>query len=428
MGTNDVTTSAAAGSSGYGQTVQGIGSVIAPATLLTGIAFYFGWARTVAFDGYFGLDPGVVGYSTRDYVLTSLDPLFLPVLTVLVIAIAVVLVHGLVQRAHAKGTRPRELEWLRDLAAILGGVLFVFGALAVFGALPFSTPYLVGSLFPAIGVLLLAYAVGLRRRLRGEAPLSTSARVLVGLLLALSLFWAAGLYAGTVGRNQARDLAAHLDRLPGVTLYSNADLPIAPRNGVVEQSAAAGAYRFGYTGLRLFTNVGQTLFLIPQKWQHSGGAPLLVVPETDSLRVALTPGVDSGGGGSALAGGGLFGKAFGSRVAAAAAWRWSFGPLDVTVAEIERNATVYLDNTTRSTVAGAVVSGSLRRPARPVVTAPHAACRLLTRSFVCRVDPIRPHGSVALTLTYAGAKTADGVVRVRLGPRHRRQQIELEQS
>jgi hypothetical protein len=51
----------------YGQVLQGASALIAPATLLTGIAFYFGWTRVRAYDEYFGLDPGAVGYSTRDY-------------------------------------------------------------------------------------------------------------------------------------------------------------------------------------------------------------------------------------------------------------------------------------------------------------------------------------------------------------------------
>ena len=49
----------------YGQALQGVSAIITPATLLTGIAFYFGWQRVRSFDEYFGLNPGAVGLSTR---------------------------------------------------------------------------------------------------------------------------------------------------------------------------------------------------------------------------------------------------------------------------------------------------------------------------------------------------------------------------
>jgi hypothetical protein len=72
----------------YGQVLQGVSALVAPATLLTGIAFYFGWQRVRAFDLYFGLNPAAVGYSTRDYVLNSLDALVLPVMVVLLALMA----------------------------------------------------------------------------------------------------------------------------------------------------------------------------------------------------------------------------------------------------------------------------------------------------------------------------------------------------
>ena len=85
---------AGASSLGFNPVMQGIGAVIAPTALLSAIAFYFGWTRIAAFDDYFGLTPTQIGYSTRDYVLLSLHPLFLPVATVLVLLIA---------RAFARG-------------------------------------------------------------------------------------------------------------------------------------------------------------------------------------------------------------------------------------------------------------------------------------------------------------------------------------
>ena len=101
-----------AGLSRYESVVQGVAGVVAPVTLLSAIAVYFVWARISAFDEYFGLNPATVGYSTRDYVLNSLDPLFLPVLIVRVCLIGLGLAHALVKQVHQNGDRASDLRRL----------------------------------------------------------------------------------------------------------------------------------------------------------------------------------------------------------------------------------------------------------------------------------------------------------------------------
>ena len=279
----------------FNQVVQGVGAVIAPTALLSAIAFYFGWTRIAAYDAYFGLTPGQIGYSTRDYILLSLDPLFLPVATVLVILIARAFARGYALHSYEQGLSRQTLVRLNDAATILGTFLFVFGAVAAFGGLPFSTSYLVGSLFPALGVLLVSDAVADRRRMHGRSPLSMSTHVLVGLFVALSLFWAAGLDADSIGRSEARDLAAHLDRLPGAVIDSHDGLSIlaTSASGIEIAEVNHGYYPYEYRGLRLFADKNGVLFLIPRGWGHDNGVPLLDLPLTDNLRFTVTPGAES---------------------------------------------------------------------------------------------------------------------------------------
>ena len=145
-----------------------------------------------SFDEYFGLNPGAVGYSTRDYVLNSLDALFLPVVVVLIALIAFALGHAYVTDAQRTGRRsPATLHRLSEVALVLGGLLLLVGGLAAFTVFPFHTPYLIATLFPAAGVLLIAHAVDQRERLRGDPPLWRAARVFVALFVAVCLFWAA---------------------------------------------------------------------------------------------------------------------------------------------------------------------------------------------------------------------------------------------
>jgi hypothetical protein len=277
---------------GPGQIVSGISSVIAPVSLLTGIAFYFGWQRVAAFDGYFGLNVGAVGNSTNDYVLNSLNPLFLPVLVVLVALIAFAFAHALVNHVHATTERPERLRRVANWTMVVGVVVFLVGALAVFEVFPVHVPYLIGAFGPAVGVVLFAYGVSVRRRLSDQPPLSTGLVVLVGLFVAISLFAAAGLYAGTVGREQAARLAARLGELPGAQLYSSGPLPLPPGYGLVEaESPSKGPYN--YRGLRVLAVVNGNLYLVPCGWSKTNGATLIVLPEQSSgdpaYQLAFTP-------------------------------------------------------------------------------------------------------------------------------------------
>src|SRR5690348_3289131 len=90
-----------------------IGAVVAPATLVTALAYYFGYRRERAFAGYFGIDPSVLGFSTSDYVLRSVDALFAPLVVVVLVAFGVLALHVVLR------SRPERMEtW--PLAGALG--------------------------------------------------------------------------------------------------------------------------------------------------------------------------------------------------------------------------------------------------------------------------------------------------------------------
>ncbi|HEY2209483.1 MAG TPA: hypothetical protein VGH26_09350, partial [Gaiellaceae bacterium] len=72
-----------------GRRVAGlIVAVVAPVTLITALAYYFGYRRESAFAGYFGIDPSALGFTTNDYVLRSVDALFVPITVVLLVVFA----------------------------------------------------------------------------------------------------------------------------------------------------------------------------------------------------------------------------------------------------------------------------------------------------------------------------------------------------
>jgi hypothetical protein len=403
----------------YGNVLQGVSALVAPATLLTGIAFYFGWARVDAFDEYFGLDPSAVGYSTRDYVLNSLNALFLPVVVVLTALLALALVHAYVTDAHRTGRRsPKTLHRLSEVALTVGAALLVVGAFGVFDVFTFQMPYLISTLFPAAGVLLIAHAVDLRERLRGDPPLSTAGRVLVGLFVAVCLFWATGLYARTVGRNEAASVARHLDELPGVAIASTSDLDL-PTGGPRTPSPAGGGTTYVYGRLRLLALANGTMFLLPSKWTPSHGG-LFAVPQVPSMRVAFTPGKappsgsllrDAFNGNDVPAtGGGLDG---GGRPPVL---KRRLGPLLVRLAVGENGAaSVTLVNGTSRAVSGISLVTTLKKHAQPLLVGTAALCRAQPSRLECTVDAIPPQHRLKLRISYRGPREVGGQLVARLG-------------
>lgn len=269
-----------------------LAAIIAPSSLITALAFYFGYSRTAAVASYFGIDPSVLGFSTQDYVLRSPDVFFIPLGALLASALVGLWVHGWV----LDWLVPRRTFLRAATAALIavGGAAFVLGAVGASVGLPFDTPFLLVPLSPGIGVGLLHYGAAVRRRGRsGGARVPSQAAIrttLVCLVMALSLFWSASEYAGALGRGRAEDLAAGLLTQPSTTLYSQQRLGIdAP--GVVETRVgdADAAYRWRYRGLRLLIESGGNYFLLPSLWSRRRGV-VIVVPDTHAVRVDFSEG------------------------------------------------------------------------------------------------------------------------------------------
>ena len=65
-----------------------LGSVVAPATLIGALLFYFGYVSSRAQYDYFGVDIDSVGLSTQDYVMRSPQPLLVPLLVLALLGAA----------------------------------------------------------------------------------------------------------------------------------------------------------------------------------------------------------------------------------------------------------------------------------------------------------------------------------------------------
>lgn len=272
-----------------------LGTVVAPATFVTAILFYFGYVTTRAQYLYFGVDVDLLGYSTQEFVMRSPQPLLVPMLAVLLVGAGTVLADAALRRRLAGAPAPVARRWTLGLtvggAAVLAvGVALVvaYPALGAWAPYPLVTPLVIGA-----GSACLAYGLTWSRRhgtarpgppTTGSDPARTAVLLLV-LTVVAALFWATGTVAEWTGRGQAKALARDLGSLPAVVVDTPQRLQVGdPAVAEEDLDAGDGAYQYRYRGLRLLVEGDGNLFLVPETWSPHGST--LVVP-LDDVRVKL---------------------------------------------------------------------------------------------------------------------------------------------
>lgn len=275
-------------------TVRALLSVVAPTTLVVGLLFYFGWARTSAQAHALGLDDTLFGYSTRDYVLNSVSSMYWPLFVGAIALLVGLLAHGLISAWLDDQDPPRRVRAARAVAlvsAVSGVVALVAGAIGGSIDRPTRAVSLGAPLAITVGIVLVAYAAHLWLRYVNEpattgygaqvtrlAPLAWS--VLAALLL-LSLFWSVSHYAAVRGVDLAVEAEARLDSQPSVTIYSRQRLFLEPTVRETKLSDPDAAYRYRYTGLKLLFRSQSNYFLRPA---DSRDARNIVIAESPELR------------------------------------------------------------------------------------------------------------------------------------------------
>jgi hypothetical protein len=266
-----------------------IGMVAAPTTIVTALAFFFGWTLTNARTSYFGIDPSTLGFTTTDYVLRSADAVFIPLGALVLLGLLAVVVHGRVRAARARGTHKRELRWAAWSAVGAGGALFAVGVVAAFRSPLWREHPVFPPACPGVGIALVAYGLHVLHQPDDSAQLTLAwrpslATMLVALLVVLSAFWTASEYAKDLGGKRARELVERLDQRPRVEIYASRRLNLTA-DGVIEKRlpGADSAFRYSYSGLRLLVRSGGRYFLLPDDWSQKSGTTI-VLRDTPGLR------------------------------------------------------------------------------------------------------------------------------------------------
>jgi hypothetical protein len=253
--------------------------LLANVTVITALLVYFGWQRAEVQNRALGLDQALLGMSTQDYLLRSVDQ----VLTLLAIVGGVGLVFGWADRRLSELVTSswhgaRLVPW----AAVAFGVALPSAFVATF-AVWSETAYVLWPLSVGVGVLLLLYSSRLRALRRGEDPrMSTLTGLFTLLVLGVCLFTAASHRAEVLGTQLADKFTNELPAQVSVMVTSDKPLYLQGP-GVVETLLGEGAFR--YSGLKLFDRFDGKVFLLPAGWSPGHGQ-LIVLAEVDGLRFA----------------------------------------------------------------------------------------------------------------------------------------------
>ncbi len=280
------------------QLVRILGGIIAPTTLLTALLYYFGWSHAYWFFNYFGVDSSLLGFTSTDYLMRSVDALFVPMTVAASAALLGVWGHVLLRARLPRCGRAVQRGLGLGLA-LAGGILALGGLCSVFTTTVLSEHLVAAPLSLGGGVLLVVYAARLRRTLsagprpagRGSGPgwQASAEWVIVFVLVGLSLFWAATDYSAAVGRSRARDFVARLASYPDVAVYSQLSLSLrAPGVREVRCQEPQAAYRFRYDGLKLVLQSGDQYLFVPAAWTSARGVAVLI-PRSSSLRLEFYP-------------------------------------------------------------------------------------------------------------------------------------------
>lgn len=303
-------------------------TVVAPATLLGTLLFYFGYVSSRSQYAYFGVDVDTIGLSTQDYIMRSPQPLLVPLLVLTLTGAGLLTLNAAVRARISSsvartadkvnsGTDPeRNIKRIRR--SIHGTAVFGVTALSAGVVLLFIYSYvrdwayygLVTPLLIAAGAALAAYAPRVMRllplplpheqptaarnaevALRPPGPASSSplarrtANLLACVVIAASIFWATATIAQWSGRGLAQYDALHFDSLPSVILDTKERLFL--RDPGIEETVLPASegqtFHYRYRGLRLLIEGQNRMFLVPDVWSASDST--LIVPLDGSARV-----------------------------------------------------------------------------------------------------------------------------------------------
>ncbi|MFI8825562.1 hypothetical protein [Streptomyces sp. NPDC053431] len=157
---------------GPGRLATFVGAIAAPTSLVTALLYYFGYYHAYWFFAYFRVNSTVLGFSTADYLMRSLDVLWVPLTVIATLAVIGFWGYDLARRRLAAVMGPAARRRTTAAVACVGFLLTLGGLWSTFTVTFLSHVLTLAPSSLSAGVCLLAYARHLARRNATDASAS----------------------------------------------------------------------------------------------------------------------------------------------------------------------------------------------------------------------------------------------------------------
>jgi hypothetical protein len=141
----------------------------------------------------------------------------------------------------------------------------------------------------ASGISLIGYGIYIGNFTQSRRPVfAISTRILLATIIAVNVasgFWAAAVYAGVSGTSAASQMAADVNSLPSVVIYSDRPLDLTGPGVMIRHLPLKdNRYRYSYSGLKLLFYYSDRYFLISDDWQRGRDPVFLIAGNDGGLR------------------------------------------------------------------------------------------------------------------------------------------------
>lgn len=320
------------------------GKVIAPATAISALLFYFGYVSSRSQYEYFGLDVDTIGLTTQDFIMRSPQPLLVPLLVLAVLGAATVLARASIRHRLTSAFVQPDPEpartarrWIRR--GTTGGLLLMAAGFVLLLLYPLLRDWpwfnLLTPLVIGLGGSVAAYALGAARyaaslepAASAEAATASSAEapepagalagsaetkvatpaiaswpvpgspvllrpavsVFILVAVAAAVFWATATVAQWSGVGLAQSQAERLDLLPSVILDTKERLFLtSPGLSEVSLPPSAGqTFHYRYRHLRVLIQGHDRMFLVPERWSPSDSTMLVRLDSSVRMQFQFT--------------------------------------------------------------------------------------------------------------------------------------------
>jgi hypothetical protein len=270
-----------------------VGLVVAPTTLITGLAYFFGSVSTGHRLGYFAVKSQSIGFTITDYIVNTAGVLFFPIVRVLLVAVVLAVAAVLIYRLAEVGRYTRVIRWTASAVIAVAVLVLVRAVLGIIpGAwLPDDKIWLT-PLSLSVGTFLLAagyWMWAITRNPSSPRPSAGVERAGLGLAVAVivvGLFWSTDIYAADFGDNAGPFTADELWRRDDRGVILDTAEPLFLPDHMVKESElhsdsddlpAGVTYRCQC--LRVLEVHGDKWILVPAKWSKAEGYAVIITPD-----------------------------------------------------------------------------------------------------------------------------------------------------